>query len=164
MDIIVRKDILPDLRICTAKQVPCLVFEHRVFVCDTDEFNVILPFLVGNICQIRIPLLTVFADGEGVVEVVLLEELLGVVVTVDVDLRKSAENRGISSRHLLRYEVWMDLLVNRLLLIPCSQGSLKERQQKLQTIPRLDLRNELIDRYRLWRDRVQEPLDLIRRT
>ena len=66
--------------------------EHTVLVCDVDELDIILTLPIGYERQIRIALLTVFADNQRVVLVVLLEEFLGVGVAVDVDLGQGVED------------------------------------------------------------------------
>ncbi len=82
MDIVWIKNKGPDFRISTFEQIARLRSEHRVLVGDVDELEVILPFPICNVCQVGISLLTVFANCQSVVEVILFEEFFGVLVRI----------------------------------------------------------------------------------
>jgi hypothetical protein len=89
--------------------------------------------------KVRITLLTVLSDNQGIILVVLLEELLGVVVAIDVDLRER--------------------IVDGLLLVASRESGFKERQEKLQAVSGLDLANELVNWDRCRVNSGQEVLD-----
>ncbi|GKT40436.1 uncharacterized protein ColSpa_00617 [Colletotrichum spaethianum] len=99
VDVVLAENKGPQLAVSPLKQVASLVAVHAVLI--------------------------LFADGESVILVVLLEELLRVVVRVDVNLGESVEDG--------------------LLLVAGSKGGLEEGQEKLETVARLNLRDELID-------------------
>lgn len=88
MDVVVREYVRPNLRISATKHVSCLRLEHGVLTCNTDEFKIVLSFLVGDESQVWITLLAVFADGERIILVVLPQEVFGIGVGVNVDLRE----------------------------------------------------------------------------
>jgi len=90
-------------------------------------------------CKIGVSLFTIAADSQRIILVILLQELLRCVVGVDVDLGQS--------------------IVNCLLLVARSESVFQERQQELEAVSRLDLRNELIDGYRSGVDRGEQILD-----
>ena len=84
MDIIVRQNIRPDLRIGASEKISCLRTKHGIFISYTDELKVVLAFLVRDECKIWITLLTIFTDGEGIVQIVLFQKLLGIIVGIFV--------------------------------------------------------------------------------
>lgn len=51
-----------------------------------DELQITLSSLISHTGQVRVSLLAVFSDDSAVVERVLLQEALGCVVAIDVDL------------------------------------------------------------------------------
>jgi len=165
MDVVVRENVLPDLRVSSPKQVPCLRAEHGILVRDTDELEVVLALLVCDERKIGIPSFAVAAYDQWVVEVVLFQELLWIVVTARereenplAEVSLVSEGEGSCSTACLLDVDLRQRIVDSLLLVPSSQGRLQERQQKLEPVPRLDLTDELIDGYRLRRNRGQQRL------
>lgn len=74
MNVVLAEHISPDLGICALQEISCLSPEHRVFIGDVDQLQVVLTLLIRDDCQVRIALLAVLADTQGVVLIVLLEE------------------------------------------------------------------------------------------
>ena len=80
MDVVLGKNVRPDLSISALDEVTRLGTEHGVLVGDADELQVILALAVCNEGQVGVTLLAVLSDGECVVHVVLLQKLLRVIV------------------------------------------------------------------------------------
>ena len=139
MNVVLAENKAPKLDIRALQQVASLGSVHGVLVRDVDQLEVILALGVGNVGQVGVTLLAVFTDSEGIVLVVLLEELLGVVVRVDVNLS--------------------ECVVDSLLLIARLEGSLEEGKEELKTVARLNLGDELVDVDLLGIDSGQELLD-----
>jgi hypothetical protein len=158
VDVVGMKNFGPKLLATTLDKIAGLVLEHRVVVGDRDELVVAETFGEGDISEIWIPLLAVFADHERIVDlcatqsvrrvrqiqqshetnIILLEERLWVVVAVDADLR--------------------DGVVERWLLVALLNPHFEPRQNDLQPVPLLHLVDQLVDRDRA-RDRRQQLLD-----
>ncbi|GJC99267.1 hypothetical protein ColKHC_08093 [Colletotrichum higginsianum] len=139
VDVVFAQDKGPQLAVSPLKQVTGLVAVHAVLVRDVDELKVVLALGVGDEGQVGIALLAVFTNSEGVILVILLEELLRVVVRVDVDLSESVEDG--------------------LLLVSGGKGGLEEGQEKLEAVAGLDLGDELINGDRCGVDSRQQVLD-----
>jgi hypothetical protein len=132
------EDLGPEVDVTTLDEVASLVLVHLVLVGDVDELVIAEALGVGNVGEVRVALLAVLADNQRVVEVVLLEERLGVVVRVDRDL-----GNGV-----------VDLLVGRALLDLLVEPG----KDELEAVALLNLGDELIDGERAG-DREEEVLD-----
>ncbi|CAI6082879.1 unnamed protein product [Clonostachys chloroleuca] len=119
VNVVLAQDESPQLAVRALKEVTCLSPVHGILIGDIYQLQVILALGVGNVCQVGVTLLAVLSDGEGIVLVILLEELLWVVVRVNVDFGQSVENG--------------------LLCVASLQGGLKEGQEKLQPLINVDL-------------------------
>ena len=119
MDIARLKDLTPKVCLTPLNEVPCLLLEHRIFVGDRDELVVTKALRVCNVRKVWVPLLAEFANDQRLVKVVLLQERLGVVVAIDVNLGQSVIHGGILRAGL--------------------NSSLQPREDQLQPIPLLDL-------------------------
>jgi len=138
VDIVWLKDLSPKICLAPLDEVPRLLLEHRVLIGDRDEFFVAEALCVRNVGEIWIPLLAEFADNQRLVEVVLLQERLGVVVAVNVNLGQSVVHGGILRAGL--------------------DPSLQPGEDQLEPIPLLDLVDQFVDG-EVSRDRGQETLD-----
>ena len=86
MGVVWLKDLTPKIRLTPLDKVPRLLLEHRVLVGDRNKLVVTEALCVRNVGEVRIPLLAEFTDDQRFVKIVLLQEGLGVVVAVDIDL------------------------------------------------------------------------------
>src|SRR5271170_2530834 len=95
------QDIRPQFWVPAFDEIPCLTFKHLVLIRDMDKLGFVLSFLICNEGQVWIAFLAVLADGKRIVQRILLEELLGIVVAVDVDFGESiVDSRNLSTnRH-----------------------------------------------------------------
>ncbi|PNY29194.1 Uncharacterized protein TCAP_00893 [Tolypocladium capitatum] len=139
VDVVLAENKSPKLGIGSLQQVSSLRAVHGVLVGDVDQLQVVLALGVGNIGQVGVALLAVLAHGQGVILVVLFEELFRVVVRVDVDLGKR--------------------IVNGLLLVTRPQGGFQEGQQKLEAVSRLDFGDQVVDADLVGVDSTQQLLD-----
>jgi hypothetical protein len=57
-----------------------LSLEHGVLVRNIDKLKVILPLGIRYDSEVRVPLLAVLSNNEGVILIILLQEAFGVVV------------------------------------------------------------------------------------
>lgn len=96
MDIIVAEHIFPNLGIGSLQEVAGLRPEHGILVRNIDQLEIIATFAVGNEGEIGIALLAVFTNGEGIILVVLFQELAGVIVTVFEDVSEMIRTRNAS--------------------------------------------------------------------
>lgn len=67
MDVIGYQDLRPEFQSASLDEVSSLVLEHRVLVGDIDQFFVTEPSSIGDVGQVRIPLLAVFPNDERIV-------------------------------------------------------------------------------------------------
>ncbi|KAI6757104.1 hypothetical protein HG531_002929 [Fusarium graminearum] len=118
VNVVLAQNEAPELSIGALQEVSSLSPVHGVLVGDVDKLKIILALGVGDVGQVGITLLTVLSNSKGIVLVVLLEELLGVVVGVDIDLGKS--------------------VVHSLLLVTSLESGLEERQKQLKAVARLN--------------------------
>src|SRR5579871_6913743 len=114
------------------------MLKHLILVGDLDELRVILSLLICDKSQIRISFLTVFANCKRIVQTVLLEEFLGVIVAVDVNLGKGIINSGV--------------------LRTGFQSTFEKRKEQLESVAAFDFSNQLVDR-NLSLNRHQEVFD-----
>ncbi|KAI3480029.1 hypothetical protein L1887_57805 [Cichorium endivia] len=113
-------DLLDEL----AAMGPRLVLEHGVVVGDGDQLIVAEALGVGDVGEVGVALLAVLADDARVVEVVFLEEGLGVVVAVDGDLGEGVVERLVLGAGLdLGLEEGEDELEAVALLDPSTSSS-----------------------------------------
>ena len=89
------EDVGPELLVLTLDKVAGLVLEETVLVGDLNQLVVAETTLVGDKGKVRVAFLTVFTNHLGVVELVLGEELLGVLVGVNVDLSNGVVGGGL---------------------------------------------------------------------
>ena len=132
----------PQLGIPALNQIARFRFEQRVVVADFDQFTVALAALVGHAGQMRIAFLAVFAHHAAVVEAILLEEALGVVVAVDVNL-----GQGIVGGWFHRSFV---------------DARLEPGQQQLEAVSFLNLLDQLVGRELTADDHDQRFDDILR--
>jgi len=138
MDVARLKDLSPKIRLTSLDEVPRLLLEHRVLIGDCDKLVVTEALCVRNICEVWVPLLAEFTDDQGLVEVILLQERLGVVVAVDVNLGQGVVHGGILRSGL--------------------DPSLQPGKDQLEPVSLLDLVNQFVNR-EVSRDGSQETLD-----
>jgi hypothetical protein len=138
MDVFWLKDLTPKIRLTPLDEVPRLLLEHRVLVGDRNKLVVTEALCVRNVGEVWIPLLAEFTDDQRLVKVVLLQERLGVVVAVDVNLGQGVVHGGILRAGL--------------------DPSLQPGEDQLEPIPLLDLVNQFVDG-EVSRDGSQEALD-----
>ena len=138
MDIVWLKNLSPKIRLAPLDEVPRLLLEHRVLIGNRNEFVVTEALCVRDVGKVWIPLLAEFTDDQWLVKVVLLQERLGVVVAVNVNLGQGVVHGGILRTGL--------------------DPSLQPGEDQLEPIPLLDLVNQFIDG-EVSRDRSQETLD-----
>ena len=89
MHIVFFQDRRPQLWLTTQNQVAGLMLVHRVIVGDGDKLRITEALGVCNVGQVRVTLLTVFTDNEGVVQVVFFKKSLRILVAVNADLGHS---------------------------------------------------------------------------
>ena len=128
----------PKIRLAPLDEVPRLLLEHRVLIGDCNELVIAETLRVRNIGKVWIPLLAEFTDDQWLVKVVLLQERLGVVVAVNVNLGQGVVHGGILRAGL--------------------DPSLQPGEDQLEPIPLLDLVNQFVDG-EVSGDRGQETLD-----
>jgi hypothetical protein len=138
MDVFRLKDLTPKIRLTPLDEVPRLLFEHRVLIGNRNKLVVTEALCVRNVGEVWIPLLAEFTDDQRLVKVVLLQERLGVVVAVDINLGQSIVHGGILRAGL--------------------DPSLQPGEDQLKPIPLLDFVNQLVDG-EISRDGSQEALD-----
>ena len=128
----------PKIRLAPLDEVPRLLLEHRVLIGDCNELVIAETLRVRNIGKVWIPLLAEFTDDQWLVKVVLLQERLGVVVAVDVNLGQSVVHGGILRTGL--------------------DPGFQPGEDQLEPISLLDLVNQFVDG-EVSRDGSQETLD-----
>ena len=126
VDIALLKDLGPKIRLTPLDEVPRLLLEHRILVGDRDKLVVAEALCIRNVGEIWIPLLTEFTDNQRLIKVVLLQERLGVVVTIDVNLGQSVVYRGVLRASL--------------------DTSFQPGKDELEPISLLNLVNQFVDR------------------
>jgi len=138
VDVFWLKDLTPKIGFTPLDEVPRLLFEHRVLICDRDKLVVTESLCVRNVGEVWVPLLAEFTDNQRLVKVVLLQECLGIVVAVNVDLGQSIVHGGVLGASL--------------------DSGLQPWQDQFKPIPLLDFVNQLVDG-EVSGDRSQETLD-----
>src|SRR5579859_388716 len=91
----VLQDCTPQLWVSSLDEISRLMLEHLILVRDVHKLRIILALLICNESQVWISFLTVLADDERIVQGIFLEEFLGIVVAVDINLGKSVEDSRI---------------------------------------------------------------------
>jgi len=138
MDIVWLENLSPKIRLAPLDEIPRLLLEHGVLIGDRDEFVVTEALCVRDVGKVWIPLLAEFTNYQWFVKVVLLQERLGVVVAVNVDLGQGVVHGGILRASL--------------------DPSLQPGEDQLEPVPLLDLVNQFVDG-EVAGDRSQETLD-----
>lgn len=155
MSIVRDENLGPKFGLTTLNQVASLLLEHRVLVGDSDEFIVAEALGVCDIRKVRISGLAEFTNNKRLVQlfrsvsvnnltlvertyVILFEELLGVVVTVDIDFGESVKDSRVLAARL--------------------HTSFEPRHNEFETVPGLDLLHKFVDG-KVSRDRRQQGFD-----
>lgn len=149
------ENLRPKIWLTSLDEVTSLLLKHRVLVGNRDEFVVAEPFRIGDVCEVGITFLAELPDHHRVVQlclvmskestrqekvayVVVLQERLGIVVAVNIDLRDSVENRSVLTSGL--------------------NPSLEPRQNQFQPVAFLDFMNELVN-WEVSSDRCEQALN-----
>ena len=142
------QDLRPKLHPPPLDEITSLLLEHRVVVGQGNELVITEAFGVGDVGDRRVALLAVLSDNKRLVQlvavrkvyvskedfkggqetgayVVLSEERLRVVVAIDIDLGQRVEQSGV--------------------LLSTRNLALDPRKEQLETVPLLDLLDELLD-------------------
>ena len=84
MHVVGTQNKAPQLWVSYLEEITSLGLEHGVLIGNIDELQVILTLSIGDVGKIWVSLLAVFTDSERIILIILLEKLLGVIVTSKV--------------------------------------------------------------------------------
>ena len=92
-------------------KITCLLFEHRVVICDSNELIITEAFGICNICQVGVSSLTERSDNQRLIKLdrgvsnnsysyltclcCLVKECLGVAIAVDINISHGIEYCGV---------------------------------------------------------------------
>ena len=115
MNIVWLKDLSPKIGFTSLDEIPRLLLEHRVFIGNRNKLLVAEALCVRDVGEVWIPLLAEFTDDRGLIKVVLLQECLGVIVAIDVNL-----GQGVIHGRILRTGLYPSLQPGKDQLEPIS--------------------------------------------